>query len=103
LTMYTEYIVMGIGKAPLNSDAKEEILNYLQTNRQRIEAYLSRFPSSGSAVKLMNYPGDISKHMIAELAPILQKHGVSPGQGRDTARHIYVSLGGKNKITFECM
>jgi len=94
-------IITGIERSPLSKEVKKQIINRMNKESGKITKHIKRFPTGGLIGRTMNYEGDVATYIINQISDILVKHSVPPENGRDTARHIYKALGGKNKVSFE--
>lgn len=94
-------IITGVKKSPLEEDIKQQIIDKLLQDTEKIQKYIKRFPTGGPVGRAMNYQGDVATYIINQISDVLIKNSVSPENGRDTARHIYKELGGRNKVGFK--
>ncbi len=101
MEMNADQILQGINESPLDDKVKQEIVKKLGDNADLVAKYIRRFPCAGIVAETMNFQNDVTRYIMNIIAPVLAKHNAAPENGRDTARHIYKNLGGKNRVSFE--
>ncbi len=99
--MEVDQIYQGIEEAPLDNEVKQAVFKVLEENAEELDAYIMRFPVAGFVMGAMNFENDVTQYVMKMIMPVFRDNSVLPANGRDTARHIYKKLGGKNSVTFE--
>ncbi len=93
-----EEILWGIDKSPLPSGLKAEMKKKVFGETEKLRTALAKRVFSAPEV---NLEGEITDYIMSLVAPLLQKEQIPQPYGRDTYRHIYQAIGGRNPLNYE--
>lgn len=93
-----EEILWGIDKSPLPAQLKMEAKKKVFEEKEGLKILLRKRVFSAPEV---NLEGEITDYIITLITPLLQKEQIPPVYGRDTYRHIYTAIGGRNTPDYE--
>jgi len=84
--------------SPLNPDIRRSVRQIITGNRALLESMIKKAPFRAPE---QDFEGEISTRIMELIGPALSDYKVPDAHGRNTFRHLYQALGGKQPVQYE--